>query len=101
MLYIFLRYVKSDRVVILINICIALTVSYIIFLAGVNQTQNKVRVYLLLLKYNKVSGYSYSTNNTFYMKLLFCKPRVEVTPCFFYKVMGPTFYDRINTQLIY
>ena len=47
MLSIFLRYVKSDRVVILINICIALTVSYIIFLAGVNQTQNKVSVYLL------------------------------------------------------
>ena len=33
--------------------------------------------------------------------LLFCQPRVEVTSCFVYKVMGLTFYDRINTQLIY
>ena len=35
------------------------------------------------------------------MILLFCQPRVEVTSCFVYKVMGLTFYDRINTQLIY
>ena len=34
-------------------------------------------------------------------QLLFCQPRVEVTSCFVYKVMGLTFYDRINTQLIY
>ena len=33
--------------------------------------------------------------------LLFCQPRVEVTSCFVYKVKGLTFYDRINTQLIY
>ena len=33
--------------------------------------------------------------------LLFCQPRVEVTSCFVYKVMGLTFYDRINTQFIY
>ena len=33
--------------------------------------------------------------------LLFCQPRVEVTSCFVYEVMGLTFYDRINTQLIY
>ena len=33
--------------------------------------------------------------------LLFCQPRVEVTSCFVYKVMGLTFHDRINTQLIY
>ena len=33
--------------------------------------------------------------------VLFCQPRVEVTSCFVYKVMGLTFYDRINTQLIY
>ena len=39
------RYVRSDRVVILMNLCLALTVSYIIFLAGVNQTQNKVGIY--------------------------------------------------------
>ena len=35
------------------------------------------------------------------LTLLFCQPRVEVTSCFVYKVMGLTFYDRINTQLIY
>ena len=33
--------------------------------------------------------------------ILFCQPRVEVTSCFVYKVMGLTFYVRINTQLIY
>ena len=33
--------------------------------------------------------------------LLFCQPRVEVTSCFVYKVMGLTFHDRINTKLIY
>ena len=36
------RYLKSDRVVILINLCLALTVSYIIFLSGVDRTENKV-----------------------------------------------------------
>ena len=36
-----------------------------------------------------------------YGSILFCQPRVEVTSCFVYKVMGLTFYDRINTQLIY
>ena len=35
------------------------------------------------------------------IELLFCQPRVEVTSCFVYKVMGLTFHDRINTQLIY
>ena len=35
------------------------------------------------------------------IKLLFCQPRVKVTSCFVYKVMGLTFHDRINTQLIY
>ena len=34
-------------------------------------------------------------------RLLFCQPRVEVTSCFVYKIMGLTFRDRINTQLIY
>ena len=33
--------------------------------------------------------------------LLFCQPRVEVTSCFVYKVMGLTFNDRINTLSIY
>ena len=32
--------------------------------------------------------------------ILFCQPRVEVTSCFVYKVMGLTFHDRINTPLI-
>ena len=35
------------------------------------------------------------------LPLLLCQPRVEVTSCFVYKVMGLTFHDRINTQLIY
>ena len=35
------------------------------------------------------------------IKVLFCQPRVEVTSCFVYKVMGLTCHDRINTQLIY
>ena len=34
-------------------------------------------------------------------ELLFCQPRVEVTSCYVYKVMGLIFHDRINTQLIY
>ena len=34
-------------------------------------------------------------------QVLFCQPRVEVTSCFVYKVMGLTFYDRNYTQLIY
>ena len=47
------RYLKSDRVVILMNLCIALTVSYIIFLAGVNQTQNRVSfICNFVLKHN-------------------------------------------------
>ena len=36
-----------------------------------------------------------------YTAVLFCQPRVEVTSCFVYKATGLTFYDRINTQLIY
>ena len=31
--------------------------------------------------------------------VLFCQPRVEVTSCFVYKVMGLTFHDKINTFL--
>ena len=33
--------------------------------------------------------------------VLFAQPRVEVTSCFVYKVMGLTFHIRINSQLIY
>ena len=39
--------------------------------------------------------------DTFVKPVLFCQPRVEVTSCFVYKVMGLTFHERINTQLIY
>ena len=49
-IYVYYRYLKSDRVVILINICIALTVSYVIFLSGVNQTQVKVSTVKFVLK---------------------------------------------------
>ena len=35
------------------------------------------------------------------LHVFFCQPRVEVTSCFVYKVMGLTFHDKINTQLIY
>ena len=36
------RYLKSDRATILVNLCIALILSYILFLAGVTQTANQV-----------------------------------------------------------
>ena len=39
------------------------------------------------------------TSKTLSPDVLFCQPRVEVTSCFVYKVMGLTFHDRINTQL--
>jgi len=37
------RYVKSDRAVLLINLCVALILAYVIFLAGVDRTENEVR----------------------------------------------------------
>ena len=36
------RYLKSDRATILVNLCIALILSYILFMAGVTQTENQV-----------------------------------------------------------
>ena len=42
-----------------------------------------------------------TNNNLFNLKVLFCQPRVEVTSCFIYKVMGLTFHDSINTKFIY
>jgi len=36
--------VKSDRAVILVNLSLALLISYIIFIAGVDRTENKVSV---------------------------------------------------------
>jgi hypothetical protein len=36
------RLVKSDRSTILVNLCIALILSYTLFLIGVNRTENKV-----------------------------------------------------------
>ena len=44
---------------------------------------------------------AYSFLGLFPVQVLFCQPRVEVTSCFVYKVMGLSFHDRINTQLIY
>ena len=41
------RYVKSDRVKILMNLCFALLISYCIFLGGVDRTSNKVNLRLL------------------------------------------------------
>ncbi|KAK3581721.1 hypothetical protein CHS0354_023408 [Potamilus streckersoni] len=35
------RYVKSDRTSLLMNLCLALIISYVIFLAGVDRTENK------------------------------------------------------------
>ncbi|XP_067675273.1 uncharacterized protein [Haliotis asinina] len=41
-IYCFLwRYVKSDRAIILINLCFALIIAYCIFLGGVTQTENQ------------------------------------------------------------
>ena len=42
--FLFFRYLKSDRGVILMNICFALTASYIVFLAGIKQTAHKVNM---------------------------------------------------------
>ncbi|CAG2246565.1 ADGRB1 [Mytilus edulis] len=36
------RHVKTDRTKTLMNLCVALIMSYVIFLAGITQTQNKV-----------------------------------------------------------
>ncbi|XP_059165757.1 adhesion G-protein coupled receptor D1-like [Physella acuta] len=36
------RYVKSDRAVLYVNLSVTLTFGYVVFLAGINQTQNKV-----------------------------------------------------------
>ena len=55
---------------------------------------SRVTAHIILVKL-------YMQTNKKYYLLLFCQPRVEVTSCFVHKVMGLTFYDRINTQLIY
>ena len=49
--FLFFRYLKSDRGVILMNICFALTASYIVFLAGINQTAHKVNIFIKLYFY--------------------------------------------------
>ncbi|XP_059155134.1 adhesion G-protein coupled receptor D1-like [Physella acuta] len=36
------RYVKSDRAVLYVNLSVTLTLGYVVFLSGINQTQNKV-----------------------------------------------------------
>ena len=61
------------------------------------------------MKDKKIQSFSFPNNNDKHLEIsvfavtlvLFCQPRVEVTSCFVYKVMGLTFHDRINTQLIY
>jgi len=40
--YVIYSYLKSDQAVLLLNLCVALFVSYIIFLAGVDRTESKV-----------------------------------------------------------
>ncbi|VDI06533.1 brain-specific angiogenesis inhibitor 3 [Mytilus galloprovincialis] len=40
--FILWRYVKTDRTKTLMNLCVALIMSYVIFLAGITQTENKV-----------------------------------------------------------
>lgn len=40
----FWRYVRNDRTKALMNLCVALVLSYIIFLAGITRTENKVRI---------------------------------------------------------
>ena len=47
-------------------------------------------MFLLLESYNMQESYN---------MVLFCQPRVEVTSCFVYKVMGLNFHDGINTQI--
>lgn len=44
-----LRFVKSDRAVLLLNLCAALIIAYIIFLAGVDRVENQVSILLLIL----------------------------------------------------
>ena len=49
-----------------------------------------------------VTSYKYFIIQTLRVhSLLFCQPRVDVTSCFVYKVMGLTFHDSIKTQLMY
>ncbi|KAK7489003.1 hypothetical protein BaRGS_00019807, partial [Batillaria attramentaria] len=46
------RYVKSDRSVVLVNLCVVLLLAYITFLAGVNRTEvESVLIWLLLMAY--------------------------------------------------
>jgi hypothetical protein len=52
MLYLVFRLVKSDRSTILVNLCIALILSYTLFLIGVNRTENKVKKKVLSLFLN-------------------------------------------------
>lgn len=40
---VFLRYVKSDRSVLLVHMCVVLVLAYVTFLAGVNRVENEVR----------------------------------------------------------
>ena len=37
------RKIKSERSMILLNLCITLFIAYLVFLIGVNETENKVQ----------------------------------------------------------
>ena len=56
-----------------------------------------VQMFLIDWNMAPMAGFSFSYTTV----LLLCQPRVEVTSCFVYKIMGLTVHDRINTQLIY
>lgn len=47
------RYVKSDRSVVLVNLCVVLLLAYVVFLAGVSRTENEIacKVVSALLHY--------------------------------------------------
>ncbi|XP_052233031.1 adhesion G protein-coupled receptor L3-like [Dreissena polymorpha] len=48
------RYVRSDRFVVLLNLILALIISYAIFIGGVNRTENKFNVIVLILLFKKM-----------------------------------------------
>ena len=47
------RYVKSDRSVLLVNLCVVLALAYVTFLAGVNRVENEVSSQTLLCPRNR------------------------------------------------
>ena len=56
MLFIFMasmifRYIKTDQIVILTNICVSLGLAYLVFVIGVDKTENDVSLLYTFLKY--------------------------------------------------